>query len=181
VVFSIWSVPRLYNESVISCYISPVWRWVRIPPLYHCESYDVKKMEPSAWGYNCATLFLEDINTETWPFRLGSLESETVKCGHESCRTWTWEWLCWWGPAAILNGRPILSSERMLHEGYDTSVQLGGILVVSLKWLVMTLLYLPPCAGGFECFHCISVGYRKRWKGNPVLRGTIGTPCTWRK
>jgi hypothetical protein len=28
------------------------------------------KQEPSALGYNCATLFLGDINTGTWHFRL---------------------------------------------------------------------------------------------------------------
>jgi hypothetical protein len=28
------------------------------------------KREPSAWGYNWATLFLGDINTGTWPSRL---------------------------------------------------------------------------------------------------------------
>jgi hypothetical protein len=39
---------------------------------------------PSAWGYNQATLFLGDINSRTWPSRLWSLESERVKCGHES-------------------------------------------------------------------------------------------------
>jgi hypothetical protein len=34
--------------------------------------------EASAWGYNWANLFLGDINTGTWPFRLRSLEFETV-------------------------------------------------------------------------------------------------------
>jgi hypothetical protein len=29
------------------------------------------KMKPGAWGYNWATLFLRDINTETWSSRLG--------------------------------------------------------------------------------------------------------------
>jgi hypothetical protein len=29
---------------------------------------------PSAWGYIWATLFLGDINTETWPSRLGESE-----------------------------------------------------------------------------------------------------------
>jgi hypothetical protein len=37
--------------------------------------------EPSAWGYNWANLFLGDINTRTWPSRLGNLEFETVKYG----------------------------------------------------------------------------------------------------
>jgi hypothetical protein len=32
---------------------------------------------------------LRDIKMGTWPSMLGSLESETVKCGHESCGTWT--------------------------------------------------------------------------------------------
>jgi hypothetical protein len=38
----------------------------------------------------------------------GSLESETVKCGHESYGTRTWKWLRWRGPAAIVNNRPVL-------------------------------------------------------------------------
>jgi hypothetical protein len=46
-------------------------------------------MEPSAWGYNRVTLFLVDKNTGTWPSRLGGLESETVKYGHESRGTRT--------------------------------------------------------------------------------------------
>jgi hypothetical protein len=45
---------------------------------------DEKK--PIALGYNRATLFLG-----TWPSRLGGLESETVKCGHESRETRTSE------------------------------------------------------------------------------------------
>jgi hypothetical protein len=48
----------------------------------------------------------------------GSLESERVKCGHESHRTLTWGWQRWRGPAAIINDRSILSSERMLHKDY---------------------------------------------------------------
>jgi hypothetical protein len=50
-------------------------------------------------GYNWTGLFLEDVNTRTWPSRLGSLESERVNYGHESCGTRTQEWLQWWGPA----------------------------------------------------------------------------------
>jgi hypothetical protein len=41
------------------------------------------KKEPSGWGYNQTTLFLGDINTGSQPSRLGGLESETVKFGHE--------------------------------------------------------------------------------------------------
>jgi hypothetical protein len=60
-----------------------------------------------------------DINTGTWAPGWGSLESETVKCGHESCGPGTWEWVRWRGPAEIVNCKPILSSERKLHKDYD--------------------------------------------------------------
>jgi hypothetical protein len=42
----------------------------------------------------------------------GSLKTETVKHGREFHGTRTREWLRWRGPAAILNDRPVLSSER---------------------------------------------------------------------
>jgi hypothetical protein len=35
--------------------------------------------EPSAWGYNRATLFLGDINTRTWPSRLGESQIRDSK------------------------------------------------------------------------------------------------------
>jgi hypothetical protein len=90
----------------------------------HCSSVSRKrrrKGNPLLWGgrYTWATLFLGDINTQTCAPGWGNLKSETVKCGHESCGTWTWEWMRWWGPAAIINDKPILSSERMLHKDYD--------------------------------------------------------------
>jgi hypothetical protein len=44
-----------------------------------------------------------------------SLESETVKYGHESHGTLTREWLRCRGLAAIGNDRLVLSSERALH------------------------------------------------------------------
>jgi hypothetical protein len=49
----------------------------------------------------------------------GSLESDTVKYSRKSHGTRTREWLRWRGPAAIVNDRLILSSERMLHKDYD--------------------------------------------------------------
>jgi hypothetical protein len=42
----------------------------------------------------------------------GSLKSETVKYGLKSQGTWTTERLRWQGPAAIVNVRPFLSSEK---------------------------------------------------------------------
>jgi hypothetical protein len=49
----------------------------------------VVKGDGQCQGYNWPTLFLRDINTGTWAAGWGSLESETVKCGHESCGTRT--------------------------------------------------------------------------------------------
>jgi hypothetical protein len=49
----------------------------------------------------------------------GSLGSETVKYGPESHGTRTRESLRWRGPAAIVNDRPVLSSERILRKDYD--------------------------------------------------------------
>jgi hypothetical protein len=45
---------------------------------------------PVPGGYNWATLFLGDINTGTWPSRLGESD-ETVKYGCEFCGTSTQE------------------------------------------------------------------------------------------
>jgi hypothetical protein len=45
--------------------------------------------EPSTKGSKWTTLFLGDINTGSWAPGWKSLESETVKCGHESCGTRT--------------------------------------------------------------------------------------------
>jgi hypothetical protein len=45
-----------------------LWSQVRIP---YCDLYEVTKREPSARGYNWATLFLGDINMGTWPSKLG--------------------------------------------------------------------------------------------------------------
>jgi hypothetical protein len=47
--------------------------------------------------------------------RKESLESETVKRGHEYRGTRTWEWLRWRGSVTIVNDRPVLSSERAPH------------------------------------------------------------------
>jgi hypothetical protein len=65
---------------------------------------------PCSWG-----ILIRGPGPPGW----GSLESETVKCGHESRGTRTWEWLLWRGPVAIVNDRPIPSSERMLDVDDD--------------------------------------------------------------
>jgi hypothetical protein len=45
---------------------------------------EATKREPSAWGYNWDTLFLEDIIWGPGPPDWGSLKSETVKYGQQS-------------------------------------------------------------------------------------------------
>jgi hypothetical protein len=45
----------------------------------------------------------------------GTLESETVKYGHESRGNQTQESLRWRGPAAVVNDRLIPSSEKAPH------------------------------------------------------------------
>jgi hypothetical protein len=44
--------------------------------------------------------------------------------------------LCVCCEAAIVNNRPILSSERMLHKDYESKYSVEKMLVVSLKGLV---------------------------------------------
>jgi hypothetical protein len=64
-------IRHLYASSSydVCCYL--MWRRDRIPSPYPCESYEATEREPSARVYNWATLFLGDINTGTWPSRLG--------------------------------------------------------------------------------------------------------------
>jgi hypothetical protein len=59
-------------------------------------------------GSNTSTVTLRVVGGD----EKGSLESETVKYGHESYRTRTRKRLCWRGPVAVADGRPVLSSER---------------------------------------------------------------------
>jgi hypothetical protein len=65
---------------------SRVWRRVRITSTIALRIVKGYGKEPSTGGYNWVTPFLWDINTGTWAPGWGSLESETVKCGRESCK-----------------------------------------------------------------------------------------------
>jgi hypothetical protein len=62
-------------------------------------------------GSNTSTVTLRGVGGD----EKGSLESETVKYGRESQGIRTRELLSWQGPAAILNDRSGLSSERVPH------------------------------------------------------------------
>jgi hypothetical protein len=110
------------------CYTGRLITSIITNATWNCTSVELEAMKrvPSDWVYNRVTLFLGDISTGTWPSRFGGrLESDTVKCGHESRGTRTWEWLCWPGPAAIVNDRPVLSSERVLHKVYNSRCSVG--------------------------------------------------------
>jgi hypothetical protein len=53
----------------------------------HCGIPNISQLyKPSARGYNWSTLFLGDVNTGTWPSRLGESQM-TVKYGREFCGT----------------------------------------------------------------------------------------------
>jgi hypothetical protein len=77
-------------------------------------------------------------NTSTVTLRVvggdekGSLESESVKCGYECRGSRTREWLRWRAPAAIVNDRPALSSERAPHIN-KPATDSNTNLVVSLR------------------------------------------------
>jgi hypothetical protein len=68
-------------------------------------------------------------NTSTATLRVvggdekGSLKSDGVKYGHESYGTRTRKLLRWRGPAAMVNDRPVLSSERAYPK--STNLQLS--------------------------------------------------------
>jgi hypothetical protein len=72
-------------------------------------------------------------NTSTVALRVaggdekGSIESETVKYGHESHGTRTRKWLRLRGPAAIVNDRPDLSSEVWQQYKSCCKPQMGAL------------------------------------------------------
>jgi hypothetical protein len=125
----IWGI-RVYVVSCCSCWayeaccgMSGVLDEVR-PQVYrggfeylHRSPASRKRGNPVPGGYKYGT----------WPLRWGILESETVKCGHESCWTQTWECIHWRGPAAIVND---ISIRTM-----TVSVQLKKNMAVTLKGL----------------------------------------------
>jgi hypothetical protein len=78
------------------------------------------KRKSRAWGCNWVTQFLGNINTGTWRSRLWESRIWDTKICSWVPRTRTWEWLCWWGPSATVNNRPILLSERMLQKDYES-------------------------------------------------------------
>jgi hypothetical protein len=67
----------------------------------------------------------------------GSLESERVNYGHESHGSPTRKCLYWQGPGAIVNDRPVLSSERAPHINKNQQLSDSNKnLVVSPRWVL---------------------------------------------
>jgi hypothetical protein len=62
-------------------------------------------------GSNASTVALRVVGGD----EKGSLESETVEYGRKSHGTRTLEWVRWRGPSAVVNHRPVISSERALN------------------------------------------------------------------
>jgi hypothetical protein len=69
--------PQFFSKQQLGNYVRTtrtIDEWLDVSSLrsipYKRRVYDFKR-EPSAQRYNCACLFLEDINTGTWPSRLG--------------------------------------------------------------------------------------------------------------
>jgi hypothetical protein len=70
-------------------------------------------------GSNTSTVILQVVGGD----EMDSLKSETVKYGRESKGARTREWLLWLGLAAIVNDRPVLSSERAPHINRPATVR----------------------------------------------------------
>jgi hypothetical protein len=68
--------------------------------------------------------------------QIGGVSNEIVNYSHEFCRTWTWQWLLWQGPEAIVqvSYRPILSSERASHIKKPAISGLKKNLVMGSRW-----------------------------------------------
>jgi hypothetical protein len=92
--------------------------------------------EPSAWGHNRATMFLRDINTGTWPSRLGESRIWDSKI---------WSWIPRDSDLRMTAlARTVSNCERQTHPLVREAVKSGlwrqvfgwkKLLVVSLKGL----------------------------------------------
>jgi hypothetical protein len=120
--------------------------------------------------HNWATPFLRDINTGSWPSRLGESRIWDSKIGHDFRATWTRECLRWQEPATIVNDRSILSSESMLHKDYDRKCSVEKELVMSLKglvtktnWLAVNRQSKSNSDSDSDLFYFKGFGQRFRW------------------
>jgi hypothetical protein len=131
-------------------------------------------------GSNTSTVTLRVVRGD----EIGSLKFETVKYGHESRGTRTREWLHWRDPVAIVNDRPVLSSERAPHKRKDrncqTAINIWSWAPDGARHQDLLTDRQSQCdfdfvrsdsEGGFEYLHRSSASRRRRRKGNPVPGG----------
>jgi hypothetical protein len=85
-------------------------------------------------GSNTTTVTLRVVGGD----EMGSLKSETVKYGRESQGARTGELLRWLWPAAIVNDRHVLSSERAPTSTNSQLSDSNKDLVVSPGWVLYT-------------------------------------------
>jgi hypothetical protein len=78
-----------------------------------------RKGNPVPGGITVPPCYWGDINTGTWPSRFGDSRIWDSKIWSWARGTRTREWLLWRGPAAFVNDRPILSSQKMLYKDYN--------------------------------------------------------------
>jgi hypothetical protein len=101
-----------YSES---CFPIPSFPTVQFSAFYRTQSF-IPVFTTAQYNWSLFSgKWIQSMGT--WPSRLGGgdREFETVKHGHEPCGTLIPEWLRWRGPAAIVNDRPVLSSDRAPH------------------------------------------------------------------
>jgi hypothetical protein len=89
-------------------------------------------------GSNTSTVALQVIGRD----KKRSLKYETVKYGRKSHGTQAQKWLHWWGPAAIVNDRSVLSSERMTNINKPVTDS-NKNLVISPRWVLDTKTNWP--------------------------------------
>jgi hypothetical protein len=108
-VLFVHSVPRLYNEGQLPVRACPRWGLTpRLPVSRNVTSTLSSFQTHVEAGSNTSTIALRIVRGD----EKGNLESKTGKYGCESHGTRTREWLRWRGPAAFVNDRPVLLSER---------------------------------------------------------------------
>jgi hypothetical protein len=119
--FSAWFVPRCYKQDSLK-----QRRNLRTPSRGGSTNPNValRDVGGDEKGTRCLEVYV--VHPVPMGYKYGDLDLQVgesrawnSKYGRESRGTQTREWLYWWGPAAIVNHRPILSSERVLHKDYS--------------------------------------------------------------
>jgi hypothetical protein len=143
------------------------------------ELHDASKnmLTFSCWKIEFYEYFSE-MNLDFWISNIsrryeGSHSLQTVKYGHEFRGTRNSKWLCWRRPAAIVNDRLILTSERMLHKDYYHKSSNEKTFVMHLKGLDAKTNWLAVNRQSKSNSDSNSEGAEPReWEYNGVQRNT---------